>query len=60
MAIAYKIGDTVRQVVPIIEGKVISVAIIDGDVQFEVAYDGADGEPHSRFFKEDELNTVAE
>lgn len=58
MAIAYKLGAKVRQVVPVIEGEVVNVAIIDGDVAFEVAYIGTDGEPHSRFFTEAELESA--
>lgn len=58
MAIAHKIGALVRQVVPVIEGSVVSVSIVDGEVQFEVAYTGPDNEQHSRFFKEEEIEAV--
>jgi glycine betaine/choline ABC-type transport system substrate-binding protein len=60
MAIAFKKGDQVRQVVPVIEGKVVDVAIVDGDVQFCVEYTGTDGEPHQRFFTEAEIEKAAE
>lgn len=60
MAIAFKKGDVVRQVVPVIEGKVVDVAIVDGDVQFCVEYTGADGEPHQRFFTEAEIEKAAD
>jgi hypothetical protein len=58
MGIKYKVGAQVRQVVPVISGEVVGVAIVDGEVSFEVAYIGADGEPHSRFFGEDEIEAV--
>ncbi len=58
MGMKFKKGDIVRQVVPVIEGEIVSKAIVDDDVQYEVAYIGADGEPHSRFFKEDELKSA--
>lgn len=58
MPIAFKVGDKVRQVVPAISGAVQNVAIVDGEVQFEVAYIGADGEQHSRFFAEGEIEAA--
>lgn len=58
MPLAHKVGDAVRQVVPVIEGTVKNIAIADGEVQFEVAYTGADGEPHSRFFAEGEIESA--
>lgn len=60
MALKHKNGDKVRQVVPVIEGEVVDAKIIDGDVQYEVAYIGADGEQHSRFFTEAEIEPVVE
>ena len=56
MAIKFKRGDSVTQVVtaPII-GTVTAANIVDDDVSFLVAYVGADGESHERFFKEDEI-----
>lgn len=58
MGMKFKKGDIARQVVPVIEGQIISVAIVDDEVQYELAYTGADGEPHSRFFKEDEIEAA--
>lgn len=58
MPIAHKIGDDVRQVVPVIAGKVVDVAIVDGDVQFAVEYPDADGETHTRYFKEGEIEAA--
>ena len=60
MAIAFKKGDQVRQVVPVIEGAVVDVAIVDGDVQFCVEYTGADGDVHQRFFTEAEIEKAPE
>jgi hypothetical protein len=54
MALQFKIGDSVRQVVPAISGKVVSVAIVDGDVQFCVEYE-ADGESHQRSFTVEQI-----
>lgn len=60
MALAFKKGAKVRQVVPVIEGEVVGQQIIDDEVQYEVAYGGSDGEQHSRFFKESELEALAD
>jgi hypothetical protein len=57
MPTAFKKGDQVRQVIKPIEGEVVGMAIVDDDVQFLVEYIGADGETHSRFFKEHEIET---
>eukprot|EP01034_Spumella_vulgaris_P041665 gene41665-51629_t len=40
-------GDKVRQKVVVIEGVVSDVKVADGELQFEVAYTGADGESHA-------------
>ena len=55
MALKFKKGDKVRQVVHIFEGVVTDAAIIDADVQFKVDYVGADGESHTRHFTEDQI-----
>jgi hypothetical protein len=60
MPIAFKKGDVVRQVAPVIQGAVVDVAIVDGDVQFCVEYTGADGDVHQRFFTEAEIETAPE
>lgn len=59
MAMAFKKGDRVRQVVPTIEGEVVGVKIVDDEVQFEVAYTDPQGEQHSRFFRESEIEGAA-
>ena len=58
MPMTFKKGDRVRQVVPVIEGEVLAAKIVDDEVQFEVAYTDAQGEQHSRFFRESEIEKV--
>lgn len=60
MAIKHKRGDVVRQIAPVIQGEIVNMVIVDDEVQFEVAYLGTDGEAHSRFFKEEEIEPVQE
>lgn len=60
MAITHKIGASVRQVVPVIQGTVVDQKIIDGEVKFCVEYSGPDGEPHQRFFAEDEIEAAGD
>lgn len=59
MALSFKKGDTVRQVIPTITGVVVDVAVIDADVQFLVEYTGVDGMSHQRYFKETEISAGA-
>jgi hypothetical protein len=58
MALTHKKGDSVRQVVPVIEGKVVEVKIVDDDVQYCVEYVDAAGETHQRFFAESDIEAV--
>ena len=58
MPIAFKKGDKVRQKVVIIEGVVSDVKVADGELQFEVAYTGTDGEAHARVFAEGEIEAA--
>jgi len=55
MALKFQKGDPVRQVVTVIKGEVVDFKIIDNDVQYCVAYTGADGERHERYFTESEI-----
>jgi hypothetical protein len=55
MPLPFKTGARVRQVAPVIEGEVVGIALVEGDVQYRVAYTGADGEAHERFFTEAEI-----
>jgi hypothetical protein len=55
MALAFKPGDSVKQKVKVIEGTVVGPEVVDGDVQYKVAYVGEDGEPHERLFTEDQI-----
>jgi hypothetical protein len=54
MALAFKKGDQVAQVVPVIQGEVLDMQIIDGEVQYLVAYT-ENGEAKQRYFKEAEI-----
>ena len=58
MAIAFKRGDTVKQVLPVLQGTVVESKVIEDDICFLVSYVGADGESHERWFKESELEAV--
>ena len=59
MALKFKIGDKVRQVVPVIEGTVTNAAIIDGDVQFSVTWaDPVTGDVHERHFTDAQIEAV--
>jgi hypothetical protein len=61
MAIKFKRGDKVTQVVKPISGEVVNVQVVDGDhLQFEVAFVGEDGEPHAKWFREDEVDLTPE
>ena len=58
MAQAFKRGDTVKQVSPIIDGQVVTLAIIDDEVQYLVSWTSTDGESHQKYFKEDEIELI--
>ena len=55
MALKFKQGDSVSQIVFTVAGTVKSATIVDNDICYLVEYGGADGETHERFFKEDEI-----
>ena len=58
MAFKFTKGDAVRQVLPApIAGTVVGYALdqTTGDVTVEVQWLDADGAPHSRFFRDDEI-----
>jgi uncharacterized protein YodC (DUF2158 family) len=59
MPMAFKVGQTVKQVVPVIEGPIMSVAIVNNEVAYEVAWTDATGD-HTRFFTEEQIALVAE
>jgi hypothetical protein len=59
MPMAFKVGQTVKQVVPVIQGPIIGVAIVNDEVGYEVAWTAEDGD-HTRFFTEAQLELVAE
>jgi hypothetical protein len=53
-------GAAVRQVVPTVEGNVMGYSVDQetGDVLVLVEWTDADGETHSRYFKEGELASI--
>lgn len=55
MALTFKIGQQVKQVVPVIAGKVVDASIIDGEVHYLVEWTDAEGNPQSRTFSEDQI-----
>jgi hypothetical protein len=57
MALKFKIGDDVQQVVPVIKGKIVKPVLVGNDVCYEVEFPEGD-ELHSRVFKEDEIEGV--
>jgi hypothetical protein len=57
MALQFKPGDQVRQVVTPIQGEVVGVAIVDADVQFEVKWTDAAG-THTRFFTGEQIEAT--
>lgn len=58
MALKFKKGDRVSQIVPVIEGEVVNSAIVDDEVSFLVAYEDLDGVVHERWFKDSELEVA--
>jgi len=57
MALKFQIGDSVKQVVPVIQGKIVRPVIVGNDVCYEVEF--ADGDDlHTRVFTETELEGV--
>ena len=55
MALAFKKGDKVKQILVPIEGEVIGQQINDDEVVFHVEWTDAEGNQMSRWFKESEL-----
>ena len=58
MAIKFKIGTAVQQVVVPHVGVVTDAIIIDGEVHFRVDMTDADGQVRARFFNEDQIEAV--
>lgn len=55
MAVKFKRGAPVEQVVRPIQGTVVAVHVVDDEVEYLVEYTGDDGELHKRSFKEDQI-----
>lgn len=62
MALKFKRGAVVRQVVKPIEGAIVGMRVVDDDVQYEVTWQDPDDKTgksmHSRFFSGDDLEAV--
>jgi hypothetical protein len=58
MALKFKTGAKVRQVVPVIVGSVTGMSIAGDEVVYSVEYTDADGVPHERFFGESEIEAA--
>ena len=58
MALKFKKGDSVRQLVPVITGTIVEQNITDNEVAYKVEWQNAQGETESRWFKESELEAV--
>lgn len=51
----YKKGDVVKQVVPVISGAIVTLAIVDDEVQYLVEWTTESGSVEQRYFKESEI-----
>lgn len=58
MALKFKAGDAVRQIVPVIEGTVTGSTIVGDEVMVKVEWIDAAGDKHERFFSEKQLEGV--
>lgn len=58
MAAKFKRGALVSQIVPVIEGSVTEIKFVEDDICYLVAFVGTDGEEHTRWFKESELEDM--
>lgn len=58
MGLKFKTGDVVRQVVPVVQGTVVSKQIIDDDVHYTVRWTDSAGDTHERPFAESEIEAA--
>ncbi len=58
MALKFKIGDAVRQVVPVVQGTVTGKQIIGDDVHYSVRWTDAAGNVHERAVAEEEIEAA--
>lgn len=58
MAIKFKRGEAVKQIMPIISGTVTETRVIGDELMVFVEYTDAAGVEHERPFSEDELEAV--
>ena len=58
MALKFKPGDAVVQIVAPINGVVVGPQIIDADVHWLVKWTDASGENHERYFSEEQIELI--
>jgi hypothetical protein len=58
MAAKFKIGDVVKQIVPVIQGSIVERIITGDDDVFKVSWVNPDGETIESYIKEDDLELV--
>lgn len=58
MSIKFKLGTTVKQIVPVIQGVVTEALIVEGEVRYCVKWTDADGVERDRFFDESHIEAA--
>ena len=58
MAAKFKIGDEVKQIVPVIQGTVVERIITGDNDVFKVAWTNSEGETVESYIKEDDLELI--
>lgn len=58
MANIFNIGDTVKQVTPVVQGVIDGKQFIGNDICYHITWTDANGETQERWFKESELEGV--
>jgi len=57
-SLKFQLGQVVKQIVPIVQGEVTDMVIVDGAVQYRVDWEDVDGAAKSKFFAEGEIEAV--
>jgi hypothetical protein len=58
MASTFKIGDVVKQIVPVVQGTIVERTISGDDDVYKVSWINPDGETIESYIKEDDLELV--
>lgn len=53
----FRIGESVQQIVVPVKGTIVERTVVGDDDCYKVVWYDTGGEEHSRFFREDELET---